>query len=256
MLILAKITNWLIMNFANSPEEVTRIGSEIADLNVDIVSLSGPGTGDPNDLLDKRDLLVRDLSELVGVQTIPDRFGALTVIIGETTPLVIGDQSFRMGIQNGQSDPAQQEVYLEGVNNNNRLRLIGNRLDGKIGALFQYRDEVLAPALDRMGLSVLALADAFNTEQGNGADLNGNLGINLFNDINADDVRQRRAYSTSDNTGDLTMDVSITNVSDLRAAEFEIEFLGAGQYQITNLTDGTVGTMSASTTADFGHNRR
>lgn len=236
-------------NLRELASQVTRIGSEIATLNTDIVNLSGPGRGDPNDLLDKRDLLVRDLSKLVSVKTLEDRFGALTVMIGGKSPLVIGNRAFTMGMQPGQEDPIQEDVYLQPPKSTQRVRLTGTSLGGEIGALFEYRDDILGGALDRMGLSILALADAFNTEQANGADINGNLGVNLFNDINDAEVRDRRAYPTSGNTGTLDIDVSISNVSDLRAAEFQLEFLGTGQYRITNLTDNTTAIMTTSGTA-------
>ncbi len=251
--------NYSIVNddIAELANKITSIGEQIAQLNVEIVKLSGPGKNNPNDLLDKRDLLLRDLSKLVNVDVVDDDLGSITVLIGGKAPLVSRDQFFRVGVQAGQLDPAQKELYLLNPTSTTqqRIRLSGATLGGEIAALFDYRDNVLGVALDRIGLSALALADAFNEQQSFGADLNGNLGVDLFDSINQIDVREQRVFTDTSNTGTLNLNVEITDVNLLDATQFKLEYLGTSQYTITDLTTGsssTVGTTTSGTIALSG----
>jgi len=51
--------------------EINRLTTAIADLNEKIVLQEGRSGGKPaNDLLDQRDVLIRDLSEMVAVKTL------------------------------------------------------------------------------------------------------------------------------------------------------------------------------------------
>ncbi|MCB0345851.1 MAG: flagellar hook-associated protein FlgK [Bdellovibrionales bacterium] len=73
-------------------QDVNRISGEIADLNLQInASESGDQQNLP--LRDKRDALVRDLSELIGVSTLEDSDGNLQVSLANGFALVSGSTS-------------------------------------------------------------------------------------------------------------------------------------------------------------------
>ena len=90
---------------------VTTIGQEIAQLNVSISSSPGVSNGIyPNDLLDRRDILVRELASIVDVRTSVDANLAMSVFIGEGQGLVIGPRSAEFAAVPGQYNPAVTEL--------------------------------------------------------------------------------------------------------------------------------------------------
>ena len=63
-------------------DQVNDIGAEIAELNTQIVAAEAGGHGPANALRDRRDALLRDLSEIVDVNTSVQEDGSLYVFIG------------------------------------------------------------------------------------------------------------------------------------------------------------------------------
>ncbi len=75
----------------------------LAQLNVDIAASTLPGSN-PNDLLDKRDLLVRELSEIIDV-TVEDNGGLdFSVRMKSGQPLVEGGNAYELTILDAQID--------------------------------------------------------------------------------------------------------------------------------------------------------
>ena len=71
-------------------QQINSIGAAIATLNQQIVTGTAAAGGQPpNALLDQRDQLVSNLSQLVGVTTTTDSNGGLNVFIGNGQPLVL-----------------------------------------------------------------------------------------------------------------------------------------------------------------------
>lgn len=71
----------------------------IADLNKQIDAHSVPGVSNPNMLLDKRDLLVRQLSEIVDVNVNDRGAGDYTVSTANGYPLVNGSETYSLEVQ-------------------------------------------------------------------------------------------------------------------------------------------------------------
>ncbi|MDE7064809.1 MAG: flagellar hook-associated protein FlgK [Desulfovibrionaceae bacterium] len=74
----------------------------IADLNKQIDAHSVPGVSNPNMLLDKRDLLVRQLSEIVDVNVNDRGAGDYTVSTANGYPLVNGSETYSLEVQGPQ----------------------------------------------------------------------------------------------------------------------------------------------------------
>ena len=106
----AKLTNQsssLNSQLSSSARAVTTLGKEIAELNLAIASAQGVSNGSqPNDLLDRRDTLVRDLSDLVDVRTTVQNDMSMNVFIGEGQGLVIGMSAATLVSVPNSSDPS------------------------------------------------------------------------------------------------------------------------------------------------------
>jgi flagellar hook-associated protein 1 FlgK len=212
----------------------------IAALNQEIQQAGINGT--PNDLLDKRDKLIKELSDEVKITTVKDaNTGMITVLLGGREPLVSGPQAYQLQERAGSPDPTQTELYLQHpARPDSATRLDGASLGGELGAVFRFRDQVLPQTLSDMGKAAVAVADVFNQIQAQGVDLNGQPGQNLFNDINSPQAQASR-FLTS-NAG-VAGAVAITDTGALTGDEYELRYQG-GNYLFTNLTTGKSETVT------------
>jgi flagellar hook-associated protein 1 FlgK len=78
-------------------DEINRISKQIADLNGQIQNITVSGQ-QANDLMDKRDLLIDQLSNLIDLRTVPDRNDMTTVVTGGRT-LVQGVDYCEMAVK-------------------------------------------------------------------------------------------------------------------------------------------------------------
>ncbi len=225
-------------------EEINRLGSSIASMNVQIASSGGDSLANPpNDLLDKRDSLIRELAELVEVTTLRQDDGAINVFIGKGIALVTGgvNQNVVPGIDNFDGD--KREVFVR--SNTGALVSVTDSIQGgKIGGALEFVNEIAIPSLNTLGLVALGLADSINQQHQLGMDLKDDLGGNFFTDINTTNARAKRVFYGATNTGSALMNVSISDVNSLTGDDYELTFDGTN-YRMTNNTDGSVVTTFA-----------
>ncbi len=222
---------------------ISEISVEIAQINEVILHSNGQNeTGQPNDLLDKRDQLVNELSQYTSVNTIVDQYGVMTVMIGQGNTLVAGITPLSVGVKAGDPEALKTELRLIGPNSS--VALNGSTLGGELGADFEFRDEHLANARDDIDLLSLAVSSTLNQSQANGLDLNAQQGQNIFTDINTLASQKSRVLTPTTNSGNLQAQVSITDVSALSTDEFEIRFDGV-DYVMTNMTNQTTTNLGA-----------
>lgn len=222
-----------------SARRVTSLAKSIAQINLDIRNASASGFGgQPNDLLDRRDEYVRQLSELVGVSVLPQDDNTISVFTANGQALVLGDQSNALTTQVDPSDPNKLQFVLQAGNS---TVVLGRSLTGgKIGGTLNFLNSALEPALNRLGLVAVGLADSFNTQHKNGIDLNGNLGTNFFTDINDPTVSTNRVVANTANSGTVTaISADIVDVAQLTDSDYELRF-AAGAYTVTRLSDNQV----------------
>ena len=221
--------------------QITAIASQIGSLNNSILtsgSIGGVG-GTPNDLLDARDEKLRELSELVGISVISNDDGTVNVTLGAGDALVVGVQSFQLSASSTMSGVTRHEISLT---SGSRTVSIGQGLaGGRIGGLLEVREQLIDPVFNEVGRMGLAISDAFNTQHQLGVDLNGNLGREFFNDINASASELSRVSVSSTNIGNTSLSVTIDDTSALSTNNYELRYSGAtGNYTLRETTNNTV----------------
>ncbi|MFF7708597.1 flagellar hook-associated protein FlgK [Pseudomonas sp. NPDC007930] len=215
--------------------QVNQLSSSIATLNQQIVALSANGTS-PNSLLDARDEAVRSLNELVGV-TVQQRDGAYDVYLGTGQALVSGTTSNTLTAQPSSTDPSQYGLTVNYASYSSDVTSVVS--GGQIGGLLSYRKEVLQPAMNELGRMATVVSDQINTQLGQGIDLNGDFGSNLFSSINsATALASRSQAASTNNTATGTLSVSISNSSALSTYNYSVKFTDANTYTVTR-SDGT-----------------
>ncbi len=97
---LLKLSKDINLNIDSSIKDINQITSQIAELNVQIVAAEA-GHHSANDLRDQRDQLVNRLSQLANIHYFETERGSYTVLIGQGSPLVEDNQSWKLEMQNG-----------------------------------------------------------------------------------------------------------------------------------------------------------
>ncbi len=220
---------------SQTASKISEISLELAKINETILHSQKITTaGQPNDLLDKRDQLITELSQYTNVSTVEDQNGVMTVMIGQGTTLVAGITPLTVEVTAGDPDPLKTQLRL--VSPNSTVALNGSTLGGSMGANFEFRDEHIGQVRAEVNRLAMAISDTLNSSQADGLDLNGLQGANLFTDINSVALQQSRVLTPATNGGSLTAQVNITDVSLVPTDEFEIRYDGT-DFIMTNMTD-------------------
>ncbi len=217
-------------------DQVNSLAKQIGDLNLRIQSSTG-SNGAPNDLLDQREELIRQLSEYTTVAVVDQDDGSRNVFIGAGQPLVVGGQVHQLTMLRDPYDPGRQRIGF--ASGGAPVDITGQLTGGKIGGLLAFRDQVLDPAYNRLGQVAQGIAATMNAQHQLGLDLNGNMGGDLFT-IAAPQVLPR-----SSNTGSAVLGVAVTDVGALTTSDYRLDRNGT-TYSLTRLSDGTVTSLDAA----------
>lgn len=230
---MTKAVNGEIEQVAN---RISEISNELAKINETIMHTQSPTQGgQPNDLLDKRDQLISELSQFTRVTTVKDTNDVMTVMIGRGTTLVAGITPMTLQVNAG--DPDAQKTELRLVSGGSSVALKGSNLGGSLAASFEFRDQHLDQTRMEIDRLAMAISSTLNDSQASGLDLNEQQGANIFTDINTTQLQQGRVMIPSSNTGTGQAQVAINDVSLLTTDDFEVRFDGT-DFTLYNLSTG------------------
>ncbi|MBL3824223.1 MULTISPECIES: flagellar hook-associated protein FlgK [unclassified Marinobacter] len=212
----------------------------IAELNLAISESPGIAQGQmPNELLDKRDEKLRQLSELVSIKVTPTDGSQVNVSLSNGLSLVVGSNASTLGTRENAEDPTRLEFTL---NNGGRTLNIDEQITGgKLGGLLRFDTEGLKPAFDELGRIAIALSDTMNHQHEIGMDLEGELGGLFFTDINSLEAQRSRVVPNGNNAPSTTgqLAVEITDSSALPAGRWTLQFSGDGRsYELIDQATG------------------
>ena len=217
--------------------EINTIAESIARLNTEIIAQQGAAGGQPpNDLLDRRDELVRQLAERVSVTVAKQDDGAYNVFIGKGQALVVGGQSARLAATPNAYDASRLEVSIQA--GASKVEVSALLSGGELGGLLDVRAQLLDPARAALGRVAVALAERFNAQHREGMDLDGSLGGDFFRDYGA-----RTAAPHPGNTGTASVSYEVTDVGKLTTSDYLLSYDGS-TYTLKRLSDGTTTTLS------------
>jgi flagellar hook-associated protein 1 FlgK len=225
----------------NDVTQINSIAKAISTLNNQIVTGTAQNGGQPpNELLDQRDQLVSNLSQLVGISTTTDPNGSLNVFVGNGQPLVLQGQTTTLTTVANQFNATQLEIS----NSASSAVISSNITSGDLGGLLAARAQIINPALNQLGQIATALSQTVNAQQADGMDLSGNLGANIFS------VSAPLATGSSRNTDAVTANVTVNanGLGALSANDYILSFVG-GTPKLTNTSDGTSVTPVGAGTA-------
>ncbi|QSL93008.1 flagellar hook-associated protein FlgK [Ectopseudomonas toyotomiensis] len=226
-------------------DQVNQLATSIAGYN-DAIAIAASNGQAPNDLLDAREEAVRKLSEFVGVTVVPQDDNTYNLFIGSGQPLVVGKDAARLEVVPGQSDPLRSEIQF--ISGNSRQNVTSLITGGEMGGLLRYREDVLDTSLNAVGRLALSITDQINRQLGQGLDLNGQFGNNLFRSINDPQLLSQRSLARVGNSDpNANLNVTITDTTQLTTSDYEVQFTSATEYTIRRLSDGTQFPASPAT---------
>ena len=230
---------------------VNTLAKNIASVNEQIARTQGSGQP-ANDLLDKRDQLIRNLNQYVQTSTIAATDGTLGIFIGGSQPLVMGTKASTLSLEkNDYGDPNQSKLVITQPSGSG-VTMDENHLGGgEISGLLRFQNTDLVEGRNLLGRLTAAVTTRMNDQQALGLDLNGNQGKPVFSAVSVNHVLVPQPPATP-NTGSVTLGIS--DSSQFVASDYEVSFTSATTGTIKRLSDGInvpVNTVNPSVPIPF-----
>jgi flagellar hook-associated protein 1 FlgK len=227
-------------------EKVTAVNTlahNIADVNAQIARAQGGGQP-PNDLLDKRDQLIRDLNKYVQTTSIAADDGTVGVFIAGSQALVLGTEASPITlVKDDFGDPLKNKLAI--TRNGVAVALDENNLGGgEVSGLLRFQNNDLAEGRNLLGRLTLAVTTSINDQHKLGLDLDGNVGGNLFTPTNLSTTSN--IYQATGQASAASLSMAISDVSQFAASDYELTFTSPTNISIKRTSDSLVRTYSAS----------
>lgn len=198
-------------------QQINSTAEQIASLNQLIATAELTGHT-ANDLRDRRDYLVDQLSGWINVGTIEQDNGSLTVLIGGMA-LVDGNSSLSLGLETQSSgSTVTSRIFLEGTG------IDIARPGGVLEGLIEARDEIVVERQEELDLLARGLVMAINEVHRTGYGLGDETGVNFFDpdttgaaDIAVDSmIIQDVNYIAASLNGEIGDNSNALNIASLR----------------------------------------
>ena len=215
---------------SSKADDINQYAQELATLNELIKRFASESSATPNDLLDKRDLTLLELSKLVNVNSQEQADGSVNVYVGDGVRLVVGAFAESVRVSGERTGDGRPSVFITtpgGAEDNVTKNMSG----GELGAALEVSSNVVFRARRELGLLAIGLASIVNTQHAQGDDLSGEPGGAFFGDFGTPII------GTGQNSGLSEVSYVIDEPLELTGDAYEIRYGVAGPV-LTNTTTG------------------
>jgi flagellar hook-associated protein 1 FlgK len=217
---------------------------QIADLNSKI-HMSESGNQTANDLRDRRDSLIRALSQKIDVNIMGEVNGQISLTLNDGKALVLGGTAMSMTLKVNGDNFGYKDIMLKDMAGNT-TNITSTIQGGKLRGMLDMRDTEIAQVKDKLDRLTAGFVREFNRVHQAGQGMDGKTGRNFFNPLSAT-VRSNTA-----NTGSASVAVSNASPSTASVDKYEFTFTGANTVSLKNLTSGQAsGTYTFAAGAAF-----
>jgi len=217
-------------------DEVNGLAAEIASLNREILRSQGQNMS-RNDLLDRKDELLQQLSGYLDLTLFEQESGTVTVLISGGQPLVDGGNYYPLELDVDQDNNNFYNVEIRGHNITDSIN------NGKIKAVLEGRDKAVEIRKD-LDLLAASLIKEVNLQHEAGRGLDGlDVGRPFFSDLNV----TTRALATNQGTATVFDQAIVPGSLNLVTLDdYEIQITNSGaNYVVTNTNEGTTAATGA-----------
>ncbi|MCF6346105.1 MAG: flagellar hook-associated protein FlgK [Thiomicrorhabdus sp.] len=176
-------------------EEINSRLETIQAVNVQVERANRLGGQAPNELLDRRDQAVLELSQYMDIKTFQQESGRVDIHTANgKLPLLSDNTITRLEPDRSPyGDDNRTEIYM---NIGGQRQLVSGQITGgQLGGALDFRDNLLEKAKNDLGLTLNGLTASMNWQHYQGYDINGNAGGDLFAPLSMD------AINNTNNTG-------------------------------------------------------
>ena len=159
--------------------QVNSLTYQLAQLNKQL-SKHSLEARQPSELLDQRDLLLRELSSLIAIKTKFATNGSVLVSVGDVRDqgiLVNADVARAVTVRASSTQNNKLEFLIDEYGDPESLPAV---TQGRIGGLIRFRDQVLNPATASLNALAGVVVQEVNSVHRGGVDAEGQLGGDLF----------------------------------------------------------------------------
>ncbi|MBV5332932.1 flagellar hook-associated protein FlgK, partial [bacterium] len=174
---------------------INTLATSIAAVNDKIARAKGNGHA-PNDLLDLRDQMVKELNQYIQTSSIAADDGTVGVFIGGSQALVLGTVASGVSLlKDNFSDSSKNKLAIsrDGQVTSLNEEVLGG---GEVAGLLRFQNTDLNEARNLLGRYALAISTSMNSQHQLGLDLDGNVGGNLFTPIDINTTANIRQPSS------------------------------------------------------------
>ncbi|EPD36166.1 flagellar hook-associated protein FlgK [Delftia tsuruhatensis] len=222
----------------NDVTVVNSLAGQVATLNAQISRSIASGQT-PNDLLDQRDQLVRNINKYVQTSQIPADDGTISLFVGGSQPLVLGSSSAQLTLKEATEFPGsgKMALYFQQPGGQS-VELTPSMLGGgEIAGLLQFQGSDLTEGRNLLGRMALAIGDTLNQQNNLGLTLSGQSGSNLFKLS----MVSNGSTTGAQWTGATTPTTTVVDASQLKASDYQVVFGStAPAGKVIRLSDGKV----------------
>ena len=165
--------------------DINRFSQQIADLNQKIISAEA-GSSSANDYRDQRELVLKDLSELIDINSFEDATGAVSVLAANGKPLVSGSQFWQLSTETN-VDGLQDVVWVVDAAGNT-TNITTDISGGKLKGYLEVRDGIIDDYLNRLDNLAQTLITDVNTIHQSAFALDGSTLLDFFSGTGARDM--------------------------------------------------------------------
>jgi flagellar hook-associated protein 1 len=166
-------------------ETVNRLVAQIADLNRKIASTESGGIN-ANDYRDRRDLVLKELAEMIDIKSYENADGQVVVAVAGGRPLVESGNTWQLQAQTNAD--GRSEVLWPDISGG-AVAITGEIRGGKIGGWLQTRDTRIAGYQGQLDALANGLRDQINAVHAAGYGLDGSTGTDLLTGTGAADLQ-------------------------------------------------------------------
>ena len=159
-------------------DRVNSLAGQVADINSQITQLEGQGVSTQmkaNDLKDRRDAYIEELSQVINARVIEHNNGSVSVL-AQGHPIVSGTHVNWLGLRPDNDDPTRLNVEFK----NSRIGVAVT--SGELQGMIQLRDVELPKVRQNVSEMVTAFTNRINRLHKEGYGLDGFKGRSFFND--------------------------------------------------------------------------
>lgn len=227
--------------------EVAKINSltqEIAALNKSIHA-NEPVAFSANDLRDKRDLKVKELSEFIDLNFVDEQDGQISLTLDDGTPVVLQSTAFTLDTSiNGNNKSFLDVGVLDAAGNSTNIT--SSITGGTLKGFLDMRDTEVEGLTDKLDRLAAGFIQEINKIHQQGFAIDGSTGNNFFNALTPTVV------TNTSNTGSASLTAINGDPSNTSVDKFEITFTGSNSFSLANLTTGAnEGSFTFTTGSTF-----